>query len=216
MSNISLVVFDLDGTLIKSKINYLGIRNKIREILKELVSAEEFQKIQETPTTILRLVEMVKEKDSTGILYKKAWDIVKAEEQMGYETAEIDEDVHSTLQSLKESKHTITIFTNNSRELTEFGMDKFNLNQYAEMIITRDDVKNAKPDPEGLKIIMDSFGKRKDETIFIGDSWLDAETAQIAGVDFIYFGDSGAPGTRRKKIEVKKIINNLTELLNLL
>ncbi|MBY9000188.1 MAG: hypothetical protein KGD64_04685 [Candidatus Heimdallarchaeota archaeon] len=42
-----LIVFDLDGTLILSKIDYMGIRDKVRDLLKNLVSEEEFQIIKE-------------------------------------------------------------------------------------------------------------------------------------------------------------------------
>ncbi len=214
MSSIQLIVFDLDGTLIQSNINYMGIRDEVREMLKDLVPPDEFQIIRNTPTTILNLVELVKEKDTLGGLYEKAWQIVEKAERIGYENAKIDDDVHSTLNKLQSENFDIAIFTNNSRKLTDYGMQKFLLDQYTDVVITRDDVEEAKPNPEGLIKIMKYFNKSAEQTIFIGDSWLDAETAKIAGVDFIYFGDSSAPGTRRKKIEVNKIINKLSEISN--
>lgn len=214
MGSIQLIVFDLDGTLIQSKIDYMGIRDEVREMLIDLVPPDEFQIIKNTPTTILNLVELVKEKDSVGGLYEKAWQIVEEAERIGYEEAKIDDDVHSTLTKLQLENFDIAIFTNNSRKLTDYGMKNFKLGQYTDVIITRDDVKEAKPNPEGLIKIMNHFNKSTEQTIFIGDSWLDAETAQEAGVDFIYFGDSSAPGTRRKKIEVNKIVNKISEILD--
>ncbi|MHA1347663.1 MAG: HAD family hydrolase [Candidatus Heimdallarchaeaceae archaeon] len=213
MGSIQLIVFDLDGTLIQSKIDYMGIRDEVREMLIDLVPPDEFQIIKNTPTTILNLVELVKEKDSVGGLYEKAWQIVEEAERIGYEEAKIDDDVHSTLTKLQLENFDIAIFTNNSRKLTDYGMKNFKLGQYTDVIITRDDVKEAKPNPEGLIKIMNHFNKSTEQTIFIGDSWLDAETAQEAGVDFIYFGDSSAPGTRKKKIEVNKIVNKISEIL---
>ncbi|MBY9000187.1 MAG: HAD-IA family hydrolase [Candidatus Heimdallarchaeota archaeon] len=154
------------------------------------------------------------EKDTKGDLHAKAWEIVEKAEQLGYEDAEIENDVHSTLTKLRANNHKIAIFTNNSRKLTDYGMLKFDLNKYTECIITRDDVEYAKPNPEGLLKIMNYNNVSKDQTIFIGDSWLDAETAQFANVDFIYYGERSAPGTCRKKIEVSKIINKISEVLD--
>ncbi len=214
MSSIQLIVFDLDGTLIQSNIDYMGIRDEVRQLLEDLVPPDEYQIIKDTPTTILNLVELVKTKDTQGGLFEKAWLIVEEAERVGYEEAKIDDDIHSTLSKLQLENFKIAIFTNNSRKLTDYGMKKFELNQYTDVVITRDDVEEAKPNPEGLVKIMNHFNKSTEQTIFIGDSWLDAETAQVAGVDFIYFGDSSAPGTRRKKIEVNKIVNKISDILN--
>ena len=185
-----LIIFDLDGTIIQSNIDYMGIRDKVSEMLKDLVPPDEFQIIKDTPTTILNLVELVKAKDTLGGLFEKAWLIVEEAERIGYEEAKIDDDVHPTLSKLQLENFNIAIFTNNSRKLTDYGMKKFELDQYTDVVITRDDVEEAKPNPEGLIKIMNHFNKSTEQTIFIGDSWLDAETAQVAGVDFIYFGDS--------------------------
>ncbi|MHA1552090.1 MAG: HAD family hydrolase [Candidatus Heimdallarchaeaceae archaeon] len=214
MSSIQLIVFDLDGTLIQSNIDYMGIRDDVRKLLKDLVPPDEYQIIKDTPTTILNLVELVKTKDALGGLYEKAWQIVEDAERIGYEKAKIDDDVHSTLDKLQLENFDIAIFTNNSRKLTDYGMKKFELDKYTDVVITRDDVEEAKPNPEGLIKIMKHFNRSIEQTIFIGDSWLDAETAQVLGVDFIYFGDSSAPITRRKKIDVSKIVNKISEILN--
>lgn len=191
----------------------MGIRDEVREMLEDLVPPDEFQIIKNTPTTILNLVELVKDKDTQGGLYEKAWQIVEDAERIGYEKAKIEEDVHSTLDKLQLENYDLAIFTNNSRKLTDYGMKKFELDQYTDVVITRDDVKKAKPNPEGLIKIMNHFNRSTEQTIFIGDSWLDAETAQVVGVDFIYFGDLSAPGTRRKKIEVKRVVNKISEIL---
>ncbi|MCK5303882.1 MAG: HAD family hydrolase, partial [Candidatus Heimdallarchaeota archaeon] len=167
MSSIQLIVFDLDGTLIQSNIDYMGIRDEVRQLLEDLVPPDEYQIIKDTPTTILNLVELVKTKDTQGGLFEKAWLIVEEAERVGYEEAKIDDDIHSTLSKLQLENFKIAIFTNNSRKLTDYGMKKFELNQYTDVVITRDDVEEAKPNPEGLVKIMNHFNKSTEQTIFI-------------------------------------------------
>ena len=51
-------------------------------------------------------------------------------------------------------------------------------------IVGGEDVKVHKPDPEGLLLMIERLGVSKKETLYVGDSYIDAETAQKAGVDF--------------------------------
>ena len=46
------------------------------------------------------------------------------------------------------------------------------------------DVKRHKPDPEGLRIAMERLGTAPEETLFCGDTVLDAGAARNAGCPF--------------------------------
>jgi phosphoglycolate phosphatase-like HAD superfamily hydrolase len=49
------------------------------------------------------------------------------------------------------------------------------------------DVKNPKPHPESIFKIADFFGIRPDESLYVGDSLVDYETARSGGVGFISY-----------------------------
>ena len=51
-------------------------------------------------------------------------------------------------------------------------------------IVGGEDVFNAKPSPDGLNIIIERLKVDRCDVLYIGDSYIDAETAQNAGVDF--------------------------------
>lgn len=51
-------------------------------------------------------------------------------------------------------------------------------------IIGGEDVQNHKPDPQGINMIIDRFKIDKDKVLYVGDSYIDAETAMNAGIDF--------------------------------
>ncbi|MHA1199073.1 MAG: HAD family hydrolase [Candidatus Heimdallarchaeaceae archaeon] len=210
-----LMIFDMDGTLIQSDIDYMGIRDRLREILQEIVTDDEYQRIRRTIYTILELVFLIKERDSSGQIYEKAWNLVEEYELKGYENAFVEEDVIKTLEELKNKGHILVIYTNNSRKITDYALKEYNFNHLFEFVMTRDDVENSKPNPEGIYKLIKKFQKDKSSTVFIGDSWVDAETAKNADVKFIYFGTEGAPGTRRKKFTASLTISKMTELLSL-
>ena len=77
-------------------------------------------------------------------------------------------------------------------------------------------MEQTKPDPEGMITLMKQFNKNKNETIFIGDSWLDAETAVNAGVRFYYLGDEGAPGTRKRIVPSTGFIEEIANILDVI
>ena len=54
-------------------------------------------------------------------------------------------------------------------------------------ILTRNDVRNPKPHPEGLLKIIDSFKIPKSNTIYVGDSIIDSDAASKANIRFILF-----------------------------
>ena len=211
-----LIIFDMDGTIIQSKIDYYGTRKQIWNMLKEIMPIEDYEKIVDTPRSILELVSILSKVDRSNTKVKQAWETIEENERKGYEEACVNEDVYETLDYLKNNNYTMTIFTNNSRKLTDFGLSKYNLLKYFDFILTRDDVTNTKPHPEGLIKIIKKFEVNNNSVIFIGDSWIDAETAVNAGIKFIYYGSEGAPGTRRKVIQPDYTIERMSELIEII
>jgi len=216
MASQLLIIFDLDGTLIKSNIDYEGMRIELRSVLKNFVSTEEFEQISSSYRSILELIDFIEKNDKTGDILKDSWKFIENQELKGYETATIEDDVYPTLEKLQELNHIITILTNNSRKLTDFGLEKYGLSKYFVYVLTRDEVRNPKPDPEGLLKTIEHFNKNKEETIFIGDSWLDAETAINAGIKFYYLGNDGAPGTRKRVTPSTGLIEKISAILSII
>jgi HAD superfamily hydrolase (TIGR01509 family) len=58
-----------------------------------------------------------------------------------------------------------------------------------DLVVTALDVINPKPHPDQLNKILDHFALAPDQTIFIGDSELDAAAARAAGVSFVAYAN---------------------------
>ena len=63
-------------------------------------------------------------------------------------------------------------------------LDQHLPSDYFNIIIGGEDVLEAKPSPEGLLLAIKQLDIPKEEVLYIGDSTIDAETAEAAGVDF--------------------------------
>ena len=69
-------------------------------------------------------------------------------------------------------------------ELGEFGMRNF-----FEHIITFNDYKKPKPDPEPLLVALKKFGVKPEEAIYVGDNQKDVDCSKSAGCKSIIWGN---------------------------
>ena len=74
-------------------------------------------------------------------------------------------------------------------------MERFGLRDTLELILGSYDVTHHKPHPEGILKALDQMGVAPEELLYCGDTILDAQAAQGAGVDFaaVLNGTTQAP-----------------------
>ena len=90
------------------------------------------------------------------------------------------------LEKLKEKGILRAVNTNRTTSM-KYIMEKYDLWQYFEMVVTALDVKNPKPHPESIEKILKEFNLNKEEAVFIGDSDVDQQTAKSSGLKFIAY-----------------------------
>ncbi len=152
-------IFDLDGTLVDSKLNFENIRTDL-----------------ELPTDAPILEEIARWPSE-----KKKWAqaILDKHEVAGAEDSVIYPGVAEFLKELKKQNRPHAIFTRNSRIATERTLQKHKMD--FSLVITRDDAP-AKPSPEGLLQIINSFQIPKQETLYIGDYLYDLQAGRAAQI----------------------------------
>jgi HAD superfamily hydrolase (TIGR01509 family) len=87
-------------------------------------------------------------------------------------------------------------------------LSRFGLELYFDLVVTACDVKNPKPDPESVEMILRKFLLSRSETVLVGDSENDLQTALAAGIKFVAYKNTGLAGDAH--------IENHLEILNLL
>lgn len=108
----------------------------------------------------------------------------KADEVMVVNT-ELYNGVKDVLKELKNKGYKIGIVTTKFHYRIEQILCKFEANGLIDIIIGAEDVKMEKPDPEGLWRAIERLNLEKDNVLYVGDSLVDAQTAENAGVDFV-------------------------------
>jgi HAD superfamily hydrolase (TIGR01549 family) len=183
---IRAVIWDLDGTLIKFKVNSIKARRKAIQILKNngvprdllyknkpiIENIEIARKIfteknysQHKITEILKLVNQA----VIEVEYEAA---IKAELTYG-----IDE----VLEFVKKKNLHQAIFTYNTYKNALISIQKVKIESYFDIIAGRDTISNLKPHPDHLKYVCDKINVSPKNVLVIGDTARDIEAAVNVG-----------------------------------
>jgi HAD superfamily hydrolase (TIGR01548 family) len=77
----------------------------------------------------------------------------------------------------------LAIFTGRTRQELDYTLDRSQVRRYFQRIVTVENVKRGKPDPEGLFLILD--GRDPATAVYVGDNVDDALAAQSARMPFV-------------------------------
>lgn len=157
--NIKAVVFDLDGTLVDSRLDFKELRRRL--------GWSEHSLILEHLATLTCAVEK-----------RQAEQIIIDFELEGARNASWMPNADVLLQQLKRQNMPMAILTRNMRQATELCMQALNIP--IDLVLTRDDAP-AKPQPEGLWLIAEQLGVAPNEILYVGDYLFDIQTARNAG-----------------------------------
>ena len=128
----------------------------------------------------------------------------------------IFEDVPNIINVLKNNEILLGIVSTKFRYRIESILQRENLIEFFNVIVGGENVLKHKPDPEGLLLAIDILKSTHLNTLYIGDSTTDAETAKRAGIPFVPILSGVTPRDSFKDFEVYCILNNLSELPNLI
>lgn len=88
-----------------------------------------------------------------------------------------------TVAQLKDKLH-LAICTNRSTSM-DAVLDSFSLSAYFSYVMTASRASFPKPHPDPLLRILAHYGIKAEEALFVGDSVVDSEAAEAAGVSFV-------------------------------
>ncbi len=175
------LIFDLDGTLIDSKRDLIHSVNAMLEELAREKLAEE---------TISGYIG-----HGAPVLVARALGASATEEERAralqfflgyYEEHKLDSTcayagVEETLAQLQGKKMPMAVLTNKPVRISVRILDALGLAKYFRAIYGGNSFETKKPDPLGANAILGEFGVAPRQTMVIGDSEVDVQTARNAG-----------------------------------
>lgn len=206
----TLLIFDLDDTLVHSRMDFVTLGRWMRERIMEK-NITELSAGELSTMSVSQMLKLVDDFDrAKGTSHgQELWEKVEETEYQGMMQATVEQGVDEVLQKLRERGFILAVLTNNSRKTADTVLQRFGLLDFFDEVVTRDEVEELKPHPAGISFIKNRYAARVSEIYYIGDNWIDGEAARAAGVPFIGFNLRG-----KKEVPMVAHVSKLEELLD--
>ena len=207
-----VVLFDLDGTLIDSRpMIFETFRRVFRDRLPEYPLKEEELFTFFGPTLEETFKRYFKEEDIDSIIeYYQKVNLELHEEYL-----KAMPKARETLKALKEYGCKIGIVSNKRKIPVELGLKITKLESYVDLVLAKEDLPKAKPDPSGLIKACNELHANYDTCIYVGDNPGDIIAAKNMAAYSIGYSNNDVQVENLKKTNPCRMVKNLSEIVNI-
>jgi phosphoglycolate phosphatase len=206
-TDIEAVLFDLDGTLLHSRIDFARMRREVLEQVEAAgLSAEEYR-----GQDILGILTAASKRLPSPVEFLLRADeaLVEIELEASAEAYEA-EGATETLQWLIDSGFKVGIVTRNSRQAVDTLFRGFPLPHH--VLLTRADTPRVKPDPLHLELALNQLGVPAARAVMVGDHLMDVLGGKAAGTRTLGILSPERPATFFDEVAPDGVLRSLPEL----
>lgn len=215
------VIFDLDGTLIMSKVDYGEMRRRVSRILIDagvpgdvLTSSLRIWEIISAGEGVLRGLGMPVE--DWERLVERIGQELNEVELAALETVMPAPHAEEALRSLRGMGLLIGVATRSCRAYATKSLELTGLRGFVDALVARDDVEHPKPDPRHLLKAVEALGSSPDRVLYVGDTATDFKTAMDAGINFVGYVGNEEWGRRLREAGCQVLIEDLREITGII
>jgi HAD superfamily hydrolase (TIGR01549 family) len=181
--NVKAVVFDLDGTLVGFNLDYRALRAEVRGCLAKRGVPASVLSLQENIFEMLKKTEIFvrnsgKSAEEMAVIRSEALGIAEKYELEAAMSTGLLSGAVETLKALKQTGLKIGLFTLSSDKAANYILQRFKLGDFFGVTVPRNKVNFVKPNPEHLEIALKVLGVAAEETVVVGDSNVDMQSAR--------------------------------------
>ena len=214
-----VVLFDLEGTLVQTieddeeAIHEFRTRTK-EKLLKLGIPRTKLEGSMTSAPMRNRALEYVGQyfsEEEANRFHTEIDRFQKTYELSWAENSKIFPDTLPALRELKSLGYKMGVVTNTSREAAARELSMHGIDAFFEVVITREDMKMLKPDPEGLLLALRKLNA--EDFLFVGDLAHDSRAATRAGgISIIVNRDS----SDKPKFQSDYVVKSLREIPTLI
>lgn len=120
------------------------------------------------------------------------------------------EGLDQLLEFIKENNVRACVASSSSREKVSFLLDKENISGYFDFIISGEDLKESKPNPEIFIKAIEKSGVNKNEALILEDSNNGYKAAKASGIDYFIIHDTSFD----KNFDADRELDNLYQAID--
>ena len=183
---IKAIAWDLDGTLVYFKIDFLKARRTAIKILKNYGIPKQSLSVKKSILDNIHKSKKVfnhlgyNSQIIEKILKEVDDEVIKIEHEAALNAIEVN-GIKKVLEFAKKNNLKQAIYTYNTNKNAKISLETVDLLEFFDAIVGRDDVENPKPHPDHLMTICQKLGVNPSEIIVIGDTYRDIKGAQNSG-----------------------------------
>jgi len=180
--DLDAALFDLDGTLVRTFIDFPALLNAVRDLAQTYDAGE----VTEGETDILEVVARGtaflhnREAGADDRFAQAAFAVIEAREAAGCAQPEAVDGATELLQTLRARGVLVAVITRNCRRVAEELMARMELP--ADLLLAREDTTEFKPHPAPVLRACERLGVRPLRASMTGDLWADIAAGRAAGV----------------------------------
>ncbi len=183
---IKALIFDLDGTLAAFNLDYRTVRKLVKKHLVGRGTPDNLVSLDESVFEMLRKTEAwARESGKSEVfideLRHEALNTTESYELEAASRTNLLPGVVETLRTLRTMGLRIGLCTINSEKSVDRILERFNLASLFDVTVSRNQVRHVKPDPEHLLVALKVLGAAPQETLVVGDSRVDMQSAKTLG-----------------------------------
>ena len=175
------VVFDFDGTLVATQIDFAGMRRAIADLIHRWGLGDSVLVSTDYPLEMVAAGCQILADDAerAATLKREAMDIIEAFEMQTCPYAAPFPGVMDTLDQLAGRGYRLGIITRNGHKGVKAITSRYPLHH--EVLLTREDVTQVKPHPEHLFTAIQALGLTPPLVLMVGDHPTDVMCGRAAG-----------------------------------
>jgi phosphoglycolate phosphatase len=205
----SLIVFDLDGTLIDSAADLAaGVNAMLADFGCEPLPVGEVRRMIGDGVAMLVARALAARDCPQADAARAAGIFMRHYESDATSLTTAYPGAVQALRALRAADIPLAVCTNKPACITAGILDALGLAGYFTRVIGGDSLPYRKPDPRVLLTLLEAFGTSAESSLLVGDSEVDAATAGAAGVPFVLMKH----GYRRGPAEAIRCIAALDSL----
>jgi phosphoglycolate phosphatase len=180
-TGVRVCVFDLDHTLVASPLDLAAMALDMRALIERELGA-----LPSRPDRY-RVGELIAHgRAAAPELEPALWAIALEHEERALAGATLEPGALDAIVGARGLGFATAVWTNNARACTAHVLGAFRLAPHLDLVVTRDDMRHLKPDPDGFRVIRERFPELA-AAVVVGDSWVDGLAARAAGLPFIAY-----------------------------
>lgn len=198
-NSIQYCIFDFDGVLFKLKTNYHKLKRELIDYSKGNNWFKEFESIWVDINSIIDEVNSDRKQNVRDSFVS----IIQKHEIAAIDQAELIPGSQEAIDYLNNKNIGYSILSRNSKTLIKKLIEK-SFSYQPDNIIAIEDVNKPKPDPEGMKLILDDLEVDIKDILYLGDTSHDVKLAKQFNLPIVLIINN-----------LNKKFSNLNELIQL-